>query len=101
MPIVYARDSYAAIAFITTSWHLIQEIWFDHDLGGNDTSMRVVDFIDEKVFHNELAPEGRVYRIQSANPKGWADIRRALGRYDFEFRRDLPPVIGYLSHKED
>lgn len=99
MPIVYARDSFSAIAFITTSWKYIQEIWFDHDLGGDDTSMRVVDFIDEKVFHNELAPEGRIIRIQSANPRGVQDITRALGRLDFVLKRTLPPCIGYLSQR--
>lgn len=97
MPIVYARDSYSAIAFIKTQWRMIAELWFDHDLGGDDTSMRVVDFIDEKVFLNEYAPEGRIIRIQSANPRGVQDIRRALERYDFVFERTLPPCIGYLS----
>jgi hypothetical protein len=97
--IVYARDSASAIAFIETSWEIIAEIFFDHDLGGDDTSMRVVDYIDEKVFRNELAPDGRVFRIQSANPPGAQRIREALSRHHFEYKRELPPVTGYVSRR--
>lgn len=48
---------------------LIEEISFDHDLGGDDTTRRVIDWIEEndywprKIFAHTANPVGRNYLL--------------------------------------
>jgi hypothetical protein len=53
-------------------------ISFDHDLGGNDTAMRVVDWLDEVMYFG-LIPTFE-WRIHSANPVGRLNLAIALER---------------------
>lgn len=52
------------------------EISFDHDLGGNDTSMNIVNMIEKWSSEDRI---GRfVWHIHSANPVGRKNLELAL-----------------------
>jgi hypothetical protein len=54
-------------------------ISFDHDLGGNDTAMRVFDFIERKFYEDDVSFHFH-WNIHSANPIGKDNLERALSR---------------------
>ena len=57
-------------------------ISFDHDLGGDDTAMRVVKFMVEKdLRHPGWIPEDFKFFVHSANPVGAANIEGYLNCY--------------------
>ncbi|MFD7415607.1 cyclic-phosphate processing receiver domain-containing protein [Kitasatospora purpeofusca] len=64
----------------------VDELWLDHDLGGDDTIMPVVTLLERAAF------EGRPFRIgevlvHSANPVGAATVVRSLTRWGYRVRR--------------
>ncbi len=75
------RTSEEAIAFLEAHG-CPAVISFDHDLGGDDTAMRVVRWmIDRDLDAAGFIPEAFEFRVHSANPIGAANIESALGRY--------------------
>lgn len=82
---IIARTSAAAIAVI--EYYLERGgscsqmvISFDHDLGGDDTAMKVVMYIEGVWMLGNLP--SFTWHVHSGNPVGAANIRRALGRLD-------------------
>lgn len=70
---VVARTSDDAIAIIAEG--IPQVISFDHDLGGDDTAICVVNFIIEAVLDGLFRfPENFTFNVHSANPVGAANI---------------------------
>ena len=71
----WAKDSRSAIRWVLTH-QKIDIISFDHDLGGDDTAMRVVNFLDA------MAPYRypKQYSVHSQNPVGRDNIKRAMDR---------------------
>lgn len=70
-----ARSSSQAIQFIKI-WGMPSEIAFDHDLGGDDTSMRIIGFISEELCSSRIKlPSGFKYSIHSVNPVGRYNIK--------------------------
>lgn len=70
---VVARTSDDAIAIIAEG--IPQVISFDHDLGGLDTAMKVVNFIMESVLDGYLVfPIEFLFTVHSANPVGAENI---------------------------
>jgi len=70
-----AKTSEEAIALLSTEQ--VEWISFDHDLVGDDTGMKVVDWLDRKQFdQNDYALPG--YSVHSGNPVGASNIRRAM-----------------------
>ena len=66
-------------------------ISFDHDLGGEDTAMRVVRWMIEQDIQHMLAglrfiPENFTFYVHSQNPIGAANITGLLNSY-LQFRR--------------
>ncbi|MFB7383444.1 cyclic-phosphate processing receiver domain-containing protein [Kitasatospora purpeofusca] len=64
----------------------VDELWLDHDLGGDDTVMPVVTLLEQAAF------DGRPFRIgevlvHSANPVGAATVVRSLERWGYRVRR--------------
>ncbi|SDT83012.1 hypothetical protein SAMN05216371_7824 [Streptomyces sp. TLI_053] len=64
----------------------VDELWLDHDLGGDDTVMPVVTLLEQAAF------DGRPFRIgevlvHSANPVGAAAVVRSLTRWGYRVRR--------------
>ncbi|GAB3662857.1 hypothetical protein GCM10027589_26090 [Actinocorallia lasiicapitis] len=65
---------------------LIEELWLDHDLGGDDSILPVVTLLEEAAF------EGRPFQIRtvfvhSANPIGAETVVRVLQRWGYRVRR--------------
>ena len=81
------RTSQEAIDFIKTNG-CPEYISFDHDLGGEDTSIPVVDFIIDSDLNlkGEFIPKNFEFNVHSANPVGAKNIAGKLSRY-LDFRK--------------
>jgi len=76
-----ARTSNEAIR-IMESQDCPNFISFDHDLGGDDTAMRVVKFMVEADLDNPgWIPDNFTFFVHSANPVGAANITGYLNAY--------------------
>ncbi|MEV5574683.1 Imm21 family immunity protein [Spirillospora sp. NPDC052269] len=64
----------------------IDELWLDHDLGGDDSIMPVVTVLEEAAFSGEPFRIGMVY-VHSANPSGAETVVRVLSRWGYQVRR--------------
>lgn len=64
----------------------IDELWLDHDLGGEDTIMPVVSFMEEAAFNGQPFQIGTVF-VHSANPVGADTVVRSLTRWNYQVRR--------------
>ena len=73
----HARSSAEAIACFAAAVSPGGEVWFDHDLGGSDTAMRVVDWLEEQAAAGVPLPLNRAV-VHSANPVGAQRLQRAL-----------------------
>ncbi|WP_034266798.1 cyclic-phosphate processing receiver domain-containing protein [Actinospica robiniae] len=65
---------------------LIDELWLDHDLGGDDTIMPVVTLLEEAAFSGRPFQIGTVF-VHSANPIGAETVVRLLARWNYHVRR--------------
>ena len=71
---IIARNSYDAI-WMTKTYGMPIEIAFDHDLGGQDTSINYISWLTRSVVDGEIEiPEGFVYSVHSQNPVGKVNI---------------------------
>ena len=59
----------------------VQVISFDHDLGGDDTTMPVAIEIERRAFAGRPIPD--VWHIHSANPVGRKNLEAALRKADW------------------
>ena len=82
---IYARTSEQAINILRGM--KIDVLWLDHDLGEDDTSMKVVDHL-----RMDIDPNMVIY-VHSMNPVGAANIVRALERFYDVRRVPLPKCI--------
>ncbi|MFD7104845.1 cyclic-phosphate processing receiver domain-containing protein [Streptomyces celluloflavus] len=64
----------------------VDELWLDHDLGGDDTILPVVTLMEEAAFSGRPFRIGMVF-VHSANPIGAETVVRALARWDYQVRR--------------
>jgi hypothetical protein len=64
----------------------IDELWLDHDLGGEDIIMPVVSLLEQAAFDGEPFRIGMIY-VHSANPIGAETVVRALRRWNYLVRR--------------
>lgn len=72
----------------------IDELWLDHDLGGEDTIMPVVTLLEEAAFNGQPFHIGTVY-VHSANPIGAETVVRSLTRWNDRVRRAVAaPEMG-------
>lgn len=58
----------------------ISELWLDHDLGGEDTIMPVVDVLSAAAFEGAPFNISQIF-VHSANPVGAQNVMRALSRW--------------------
>ncbi len=65
---------------------LIDELWLDHDLGGDDSIMPVVTLMEEAAFDGRPFRIGTVF-VHSANPIGSETVVRSLTRWNYQVRR--------------
>ena len=64
----------------------IDELWLDHDLGGDDSIMPVVTLMEEAAFGGRPFHIGTVF-VHSANPIGAETVVRALTHWNYRVRR--------------
>jgi Cyclic-phosphate processing Receiver domain len=64
----------------------IDELWLDHDLGGDDSIMPVVTVLEEAAFDGRPFNIGMIF-VHSANPSGAETVVRVLKRWDYRVRR--------------
>ncbi len=64
----------------------VDELWLDHDLGGEDSIMPVVTLLEEAAFEGRPFRIGTVF-VHSANPIGAATMVRSLSRWNYRVRR--------------
>lgn len=77
--------------------HRLDELWLDHDLGGEDTIWPVVELLEQAAFEHHAFNIGHVY-VHSANPPGAAKIAQALQRWGYDVRVvSGSPHVGYLT----
>jgi len=75
----HALSSADGIKFLKENFEMISEVWLDYDLGGDDTVVPVINWLEEKAFNGE-ANHICCIRILTSNPVGAQKIA-ALGRY--------------------
>ena len=79
--IVIARSSAAAIS-IVKELGMPQKICFDHDLGGDDTSINFLRWVvNESLDGNVKIPENFTFSVHSQNPIGAENIRANLAGF--------------------
>jgi hypothetical protein len=86
-PAEVARTSAAGVELLRRcrgQW--VDELWLDHDLGGEDTTWPVVEVLERAAFDERPFDIGVVF-IHSANPPGAAKISQVLGRRSGAGRR--------------
>jgi hypothetical protein len=64
----------------------IDELWLDHDLGGDDSIMPVVTVLEEAAFNGHPFQIGVIF-VHSANPSGAETVVRVLKRWNYLVRR--------------
>jgi hypothetical protein len=96
---VYARTSTEALEVLTADggW---DEVWFDHDLGDDDTTVPVLDRICE------LAHDGHPARIDrcvvhTSNPPGRDTLVRGLRRWGYQVHVVDAAAAGATVAEED
>lgn len=86
----HLRNSHEALAWLAAHEGQIDELWLDHDLGGEDTVRPVVAWLEERVATG-TAPDIAVIYVHTANPVGAQYIltSRLLGERYRMVRTDL------------
>ena len=99
-PAEVARTSAAGVQLLQRhrgQW--VDELWLDHDLGGEDTIWPVVEMLERAAFDGEPWDIGVVF-VHSANPAGAAKIVQALSRWRYNVRPTSgSPHVGYPADR--
>ena len=75
------RSSTEAIDWVKKNG-LPSEIAFDHDLGGDDTSMVFIKWLADFMLDNDIQfPEGFRYSVHSQNPAGAMNIHNYMDNF--------------------
>ncbi|TDC50153.1 hypothetical protein E1258_26660 [Micromonospora sp. KC207] len=75
----------------------LDELWLDHDLGGNDTIWPVVELLEQAAFEGHPLDIGVVY-VHSANPVGVTKIVQVLRHWGYNVRAAPGSTdVGYLD----
>ena len=77
---VWIKTSEECLAFILENSKKIELISFDHDLGGEDTTMPVAKMLERAAYFNEIKPIK--WRVHSANPEGRRNLIATLTKAD-------------------
>jgi hypothetical protein len=95
-PAEVARTSVAGVELLARlHGHRLDELWLDHDLGGDDTIWPVVEVLERAAFEDRPFDIGAVV-IHSANPSGAAKMAQALRRWNYPVRvASGHPAVAY------
>ncbi|NYH42018.1 hypothetical protein HNR22_001745 [Micromonospora jinlongensis] len=93
-----ARTSAAGIELLDRYRHRrLDELWLDHDLGGDDTIWPVVEVLERTAFDKRPFDIG-VINVHSANPAGAAKIAQVLRHWGYRVRVASGfTAVGYLD----
>jgi hypothetical protein len=84
---VICRSSQEAVAQVT-AYGFPTKIAFDHDLGGNDTSILFINWLLDQILDMKLTiPKDFEYSIHSQNPVGVANIKHYMDNIIRNFGR--------------
>ncbi len=83
---VVLRTSPHALDYLRELDQPIDELWLDHDLGGDDTIRPVVLYLEERAFNDERVDVGEIL-VHTANPVGAAAMVAGLQRYGYNAKR--------------
>ncbi|MFR9780785.1 cyclic-phosphate processing receiver domain-containing protein [Micromonospora sp. MS34] len=80
---VVARTSAAGVELLNRYRDgCLDELWLDHDLGGDDTIWPVVEILEQAAFEKRPFDIG-VIKVHSANPGGAAKIAQVLRHWGY------------------
>ncbi|MET8283092.1 cyclic-phosphate processing receiver domain-containing protein [Micromonospora sp. NPDC005174] len=93
-----ARTSAAGVDLLCRyRYRRLDELWLDHDLGGDDTIWPVVQILERAAFDNRPFDVG-VINVHSANPAGAAKITQVLRHWGYRVRvASGTTKIGYFD----
>ena len=75
----YIARSVQSAKNLVTEYGMPSYISFDHDLGGDETSMQFIKWLVDEVLDGKLSfPEGFEYNVHSANPVGAENIKSLM-----------------------
>lgn len=97
-----AKSSKEAIEFIKENG-IPDIISFDHDLGGDDTSVKIVNEMIEMILDNDDYSFSENFRffVHSDNPVGSENIKNTLTNfYRFKFDKNYPHSVIRLKNGE-
>ena len=84
---VVARSSAAALAVIRDLGDtFVDELWLDHDLGGNDTIRPVTSYLEERAYFGTPVNVALI-RVHSANAGAADAVVKGLLRYGYNASR--------------
>lgn len=93
-----ARTSAAGVQLL--DWYRgrrLDELWLDHDLGGDDTIWPVVEMLERAAFEGRRLDIGVVY-VHSANPAGATKIVQVLRHWGYQVHAAPGSTdVGYLD----
>ncbi|MCN0179099.1 cyclic-phosphate processing receiver domain-containing protein [Salinispora arenicola] len=94
-----ARTSAAGVALLDRyRGGRLDELWLDHDLGGDDTIWPVVEVLEQAAFTERPFDIG-VIKVHSANPCGAAKIAQVLRHWGYHVHVASGSWdVGYLEH---
>ena len=78
--VTIVRDSKAAIECVKNNG-VPEVIYFDHDLGGDDTAMNFVNWLIEYDMDNNIIKAPFLFYVHSANPVGASNIYGKIVNY--------------------
>lgn len=90
-PAEYARDSESGLALLQDCFDKnirVVELWLDHDLGGDDTIMPVVRWLEEMAYFKTPLIVNRIY-VHTANPSAAPAMMAALDKWYWVKRIDV------------
>lgn len=95
-PALVARTSAEAVELLRRhATDPIDELWLDHDLGGDDTIWPVVELLERAAFDGRPFTIGTVH-VHSANPPGAARVVQALRRWGYNAHGATgSPLLGH------
>ncbi|MFG1761456.1 cyclic-phosphate processing receiver domain-containing protein [Micromonospora echinofusca] len=93
-----ARSSAAGVELLDRyRGQRLNELWLDHDLGGDDTIWPVVEVLERAAFEDRRFDIGVVY-VHSANPAGATKIVQVLGHWGYQVHVASGSTdVGYLD----
>ncbi|MGI5148124.1 cyclic-phosphate processing receiver domain-containing protein [Plantactinospora sp. CA-294935] len=93
-----ARTSAAAVEILDRYRdRRLDELWLDHDLGGDDTIWPVVEVLERAAFDKRPFDVG-VINVHSANPAGATKIAQVLRHWGYHVRVASGSTdVGYLD----